>query len=866
MSNAEHVPGETPPTLGAESAVDPERRVPTSELALGVLHVLVLAAIAVAQPLFSLFGENAEFFVVRGSHQVDIWAFVGVVLFLVPLAALVIELPALLVGEHVYRWVHGAIVAILAGSFAIQVGKRILPVDGRAIVVVGVAAGIGFAVAYTRSSGIRSFVTWMSPAPVLLLATFVFFSPIQRLVLPASTAGYGDSAASAADTPVVLVVLDEFASFGLAGVDGGIDADNYPNFARLAANATWYRKASGVSDASSLAIPAILDGRFPDPDSLPIAADHPRNLFALLGDTHDIYAREPVTALCVPPTCQDVTAGEASPPFGSRMRSLFSDVGVVYLHVLLPEDLTGGLPPVDRVWGDFRANAADVEGGDGQLRESFSDLRANRYIRGELLTTDRVGSVRQFIDELPEGDRAPFVFLYAALPHAPYRYAPSGRQYRDGGELFGLDTGLWTEEEWIVAQGEQRFLMQIAMVDRLLGELLDRLEASGLYDDALIIVTSDHGVGFTPGDYLRSVTSENFGETMSVPLLVKLPGQSSGSVSDSDVRTIDILPTIIDALSIDVDWQLDGRSMLVEGSDRGPKRMMLTDGSVVESDPSFSRWDEAFARKLRLFADGDRIDVYLPSRGFPSGRPVADLPVKEDRIAGTVAVNALAELRTADPDSLLSPTHVTGSVRFTQPFSGNLAVAVNGVVAAVGPLVEGNDTGGRFSYFVPEDVFASGANTISFYAVSGAGDSLELVPLELDEARAYRVSSDGAVTYLVADGVRVPVTDEFDGRVDVVVPRGSVYSFGGWAGDVSLGRPADEIVIVVDGESVLVSAPNLPRSDVAEAYDEPALEAAGFGLDVPSIEIDGGTQIQVFAIIGGERATELPLPAGAFPR
>ena len=61
--------------------------------------------------------------------------------------------------------------------------------------------------------------------------------------------------------PVVLLVLDEFPSTDLLGKHGHIDRNRFPNFARLAGDATWYRNATTVSDTTFTAVPAILEGR-----------------------------------------------------------------------------------------------------------------------------------------------------------------------------------------------------------------------------------------------------------------------------------------------------------------------------------------------------------------------------------------------------------------------------------------------------------------------------------------------------------------------------------------------------------------------------------------------------------------------------
>lgn len=867
-------------TTDTPAATEPDQTQPSrsstslGDVLIGILHIAGLSAIAVAQPLFDLLGQNAEFFVARESRPIDIWLMTLALILVIPLAALLIELGARLIGDGVYRVVHVVFIGGLAGAIALQLLSRFLSINGWIVLAIAALLAIAAGIAYDRFATVRSFLTWLSPAPLAVATLFLLFTPVNRLVFPTAVAGDAASIGSS-DTPVVLIVWDELNSIGLAGPDGAIDRDSYPNFGRLADDGTWYRRASGVSDSTSFAVPAILDGMFPDPALLPITADHPHNLFSLLSESHEIVAREPVTAVCAPSICEDTTPASARPGLVERMTSLASDLRVVYLHVLLPEDLRGGLPAIDRVWGDFGATADDHEGDappvtaedTEALREEFSDRRANAYIRDEL-STDRVASVGGFIDGLPTvTDRPPFVFLHAALPHAPYRYSPSGRQYGSSGQLLGLDDGRWVGEDWAIAQGEQRYLMQTQVTDGLLGDLLAWLDAEGIYDDALIIVTSDHGVGFSPGDFVRSATPENFGETMSVPMVVKLPGGSDGVISDDDVRTIDIVPTILDVLGAETDWKFDGRSMLLEPIDRGPKTQMRTDGLVVESDPSMPAWDAALANKVGRFGTAEgAIDVYRPGMTPIVGMQAAALTAVGESV-GSAQVNALQAIQNVDFSLGLSPSHITGRILLDEPIPGDFAVAINGVVQIVGPPIEPDSLGGTFSYFVPEEAFRDGANTVAIFLVRGAPDDPQLVPIDLLGGSVYSTSiyADGN-EYLESDGVGVPINDHLTGRVDVVVLNGAIYSIGGWAADTHVGRPADEIVLVIDGVSVLVSAPNVTRPDVAKALGDPAYEDSGYGLEVAADLVDRAESIRVFGVMRGVAATELSLPEGAFGR
>src|SRR5262249_55674975 len=102
---------------------------------------------------------------------------------------------------------------------------------------------------------------------------------------------------------------------------------------------------------------------------------------------------------------------------------------------------------------------------------------------------------------------------------------------------------------------------EIAYADSALGQFLAFLDQNGWYRDAIIIVVGDHGEGLgehqeeTHGIFL-------YDSTLHVPLIVKLPGgQSAGEVLNNQVRTTDILPTVLDLLGFPASGEFDGESL-----------------------------------------------------------------------------------------------------------------------------------------------------------------------------------------------------------------------------------------------------------------------------------------------------------------
>jgi arylsulfatase A-like enzyme len=92
----------------------------------------------------------------------------------------------------------------------------------------------------------------------------------------------------------------------------------------------------------------------------------------------------------------------------------------------------------------------------------------------------------------------------------------------------------------------RRYLAEVAFADRQVGRLVDLLEDTGLFDQALVVVTADHGELLGEGGYY-SHTSRLDPELLAIPLLVKWPGQRTGQRADAPVSLVDLFPTLLRA-------------------------------------------------------------------------------------------------------------------------------------------------------------------------------------------------------------------------------------------------------------------------------------------------------------------------------
>jgi len=696
------------------------------QLATNWLELAVLSGFAFAQPIFGLLSRNVEFLVVRRSQPLDVFLLIVILCLFLPAALMTLELAAAVIYQKGLPWLHGFLMVLLIATILLPGLKRAGTLPGVGWLVLALGLGLGFSFGHWHLMKLRGLLLWLSPAILLFPGLFLANSSVRKVVFPKpnSTAA-GPSKASA---PVVMVIFDEFPLMSLLDENRKIDSTMYPNFAALSQEATWYRNATSVSEGTLNAVPAIVDGRLPEPSfqRLPNAADHPLSLFRLLGKSYEFNVVENNTRLCPDDLCGEESGGA---PLGERMRGLLSDLSILYLYLTLPADLTAGLPDVTHSWRDFAVRLQRAE---------------SPWLVYDKLTNwdDRVEIFRSFIDSIKPSSKPTLHFLHILLPHAIWEFLPSGRRYTLPEEGIrgvlgpndrGEDPNLWTTDTWTVTQSYQRHLLQVGLMDHLLGELLHRLKATGLYDSALIVITADHGASFRPNDSRRSVTPTNYPDIMSVPLFIKSPHQKMGGTNERNVETIDILPTMADILKIKLPWTVDGRSALQSSlperaqktivSDRGPKFVF---GSVLAAR------DESLKYKLSLFSSGHGTEAlfHIGPHSELFGRRIDSFEAVNDSDS-TCDIDGDSCFNNVDPAAPLILTHITGQLFRSRPAGFeplHLAVAANGIVQGMTKTYQAGKEE-RFAALLPESALQPGHNDVELYGVSDLGHSLSLTKI-----------------------------------------------------------------------------------------------------------------------------------------
>jgi hypothetical protein len=759
-----------------------------------------------------------------------------------PLVLTLVELAVGLVSRQAAYILHLVFVAGLGALLVLSVVTQAELVSGFAALAAATVGGVLLALAYARTTFVRSLVGILVPVPLIFLALFLFQSDVKKLVFVDTPEVR--AATVQARTPVVLIVFDEFNTTSLMNARQNVDAGRFPSFGRLARESTWYRNASTTFWLSEGAVPAILTGSPPKAGELPVLADHPRNLFTLLGGSYQMRVIETLTSLCPRSRCGNTRPEEAQEVRGET-NALASDVGIVYLHVVLPDPYVEHVPPIDTSWGNFGRSQDDAP------------ERVQRDPSGAIEPCAR--GVCEFAKLISSDRRPTLYFLHSLFPHVPYVFLPSSRRYAiDARVIRGMNNGLWLSE-WPAKQAQQRYLLQLVHTDRALGHVLDRLRATGVYDRALVVVTADHGVSFKNRDQRRLPTATNLDDIGLVPLFVKLPRQKRGRTDDSFVQTTAILPTIARVLGVPFRWPVQGRALVGRRpSSDGEVTVYKQNNAAVRAPLSSVRALRAstLARQVADFGSGNVASLYrIGPRRDLVGRTVSAFAVRPAADA-RVELDGASLYDAVDPSSGFLPSFIEGrasGLAEGQP----LAVAVNGTIAATTHTFEFHSEL-RFAAFVPEQTLRRGRNTVDVFAVRGSvleqlrGTTVRLT-LRPDERLIVR-----------ANGRRVQIRPGALHGTVRVQRQATGYEFSGSASPPGKPQRVDTLVVFVGDRSVFVGrhADLRPQSILGQRD----LGRSGFTFELPPglLPGPGGDRtVRVFAIRGGV-ASELRY-AGAYP-
>ncbi|WP_010588064.1 sulfatase-like hydrolase/transferase [Schlesneria paludicola] len=697
------------------------------------MHLFTLCSFAVSGPLLTAFSRQTVYIHDQQFSTLEIGVMLLALVLVIPVIVVLLDQLAARWSRRTNGYGRDVVVTVLFNIFVLSLLRPYVAAEwlvfaglgGILALSIAVPTAVALTLLYVRTGWMKAWLTFASVGILVFPVMFVWqFQAIVR-----AERSLEGALAIQNPVPVVMVILDEFTSVTLMDKQMEIDAARFPQFARLAGMSTWYRNMTTNHPRTDVAVPTLLSGVFPTTVRSPLAAEYPGNLLQIIDSTksYETAVFEPVARLSPEPVkhVRAVQAGVAG-----RCVELLHTLATVYPRLIFTSDTPIPFPTIPRTWFGVR------------------DVSTQRYIERQQMTEgvfnypgseDRRIQLEHFLRCLKGSDRPRFCFLHTVFPHHPWCFMPSGDQYLAETSQWRFPTGATGElgEDWhddppIVYRNQQRYRAQAGYLDQFIGKILDRLQEANILDRCLLVVTGDHGVSFRPGHSRRLPDAETLPEILSVPLFIKFPGQSAGEISDRNVESVDVLPTIAEVLGVELPAPVDGSSVLSE-----PARLRKTlylDRNTTIIEPNVPQRAAAVKRQAELFGDRQLEQPARESISHPEwlnrplsdfvidARPVPFLPLNPLKAGSswerfepsqTVACLVMGELKPADlPEA-----------------QADLVIAVDGTIVDTGTSYRTDHTNLAFEFLLPESVIKTASNGIELYLVDKSGDQLRLRPL-----------------------------------------------------------------------------------------------------------------------------------------
>ena len=176
----------------------------------------------------------------------------------------------------------------------------------------------------------------------------------------------------------------------------------------------------------------------------------------------------------------------------------------------------------------------------------------------------------------------------------------------------------------------------IAYMDWSLGRLVNALKQRGLYDNTLLIVTSDHGEAFGERAIVGHALSV-YQDMVHVPLLIKYPGQNGSALVEDSVSLADLMPTVLALLEYPAPKTMQGRSLMRTASDAANRPI-----SETFVHPLISTWSARFLRNQQAIFSGS-LKFIRSSKGDRELYDLSRDPNEEHNLFGGLQPEGLEE-------------------------------------------------------------------------------------------------------------------------------------------------------------------------------------------------------------------------------
>ena len=433
------------------------------------------------------------------------------------------------------------------------------------VISIAIVLATGIVSIWLVWNAFREIQTWVTY--LVLPATLLLVVPLWSLAVSTAETrsvdqvGTGPSRAVMNESvgAIFIVILDGM-NFDVITKDDLIVSETFPNLRSLAADGLWFTDATTNSLSTGQSIPSLLTSVVSSEavraeTGLPIEDFKSRNLIRLIDSGAGITIYQNFFNDCFVEAFRKCSLSSSKYPW----------------------DNISGTNPWDRLPGISLLIFQRRLGSYGKRIVDELDQRGLLPVQPGLF--ERPQTIPSLVSDLNSQDRSEIengvYYVHSPLPHPPYVYDATGQlvnrvnhKWGEGGDFDAI---------------YDNYRTQAAFADRRVGELITILKEKGVYDNAAIVITSDHGI--------RPDLGEMDDLQAQVPLIFKVPGVEPG-VIEVEYQHIDFLPTFLDLLGIEAPSDIEGRSAVAPEAANNPRPKLIYEWSepVYERSVESGEW------------------------------------------------------------------------------------------------------------------------------------------------------------------------------------------------------------------------------------------------------------------------------------
>lgn len=182
-----------------------------------------------------------------------------------------------------------------------------------------------------------------------------------------------------------------------------------------------------------------------------------------------------------------------------------------------------------------------------------------KYWKG--YSTYAISKEAQSYMEKHADDENPFLlFVSMGTPHFPHQSAPKEYKKMYTPDKLTLPENVTDSMQAWALKEIQGYYAHCTATDKAIGEIINKAKELGIYDNSIIVFTSDHGEMMGSHGYRPYMKHQPYAESAEIPFLVSYPNiaANKGKIAEAPITTTDILPSLLTLSGLEIPKSIEG--------------------------------------------------------------------------------------------------------------------------------------------------------------------------------------------------------------------------------------------------------------------------------------------------------------------